>query len=176
LLSIGCAGSLRPLLLLQARRGSRRGAGAAAQMARRRRGRTAVSDPVLVEVTRGRLVESRHRGAIVVVDAGGRRRAAVGDVGQAVFPRSAVKALQALPLVESGAADTYGFGNAELALACSSHNGERRHVEVAAAMLAKAGRSTDDLECGPQAPSWRPASDALVQAGLPSLPVHNNCS
>ena len=135
-----------------------------------------MSDPVLVEVTRGRLVESRHRGAIVVVDAGGRRRAAVGDVGQAVFPRSAVKALQALPLVESGAADTYGFGNAELALACSSHNGEARHVAVAERMLAAAGRSVADLECGPQVPMSRVAADALVSAGLVPSALHNNCS
>lgn len=135
-----------------------------------------MSNPVLAEVTRGGIVESRHRGAIAVVDAAGQSRFLLGDVETGTFPRSAVKLMQALPLVESGAADHYGFGNAELALACSSHNGERRHVEVAAAMLAKAGRSTDDLECGPQAPSWRPASDALVQAGLPSLPVHNNCS
>jgi len=102
-------------------------------MDRRRRGRTAVSDPVLVEVTRGRLVESRHRGAIVVVDAGGRRRAAVGDVGQAVFPRSAVKALQALPLVESGAADAYGFGNAVCVAIDMQRNGfmtgMRREIE-----------------------------------------------
>src|SRR6516165_9449464 len=63
--------------------------------------RDVVADPILIEVTRG---------AIVVTDAGGRRRAAIGDVAQAVFPRSAVKALQALPLVESGAADRFGFG------------------------------------------------------------------
>ncbi|HMN85204.1 MAG TPA: asparaginase, partial [Bauldia sp.] len=76
-----------------------------------------MSNPVLVHVTRGAIVESRHRGAIVVVDAAGRRRAAIGDVEAAVFPRSAVKAIQALPLVESGAADRFGLGPAMLALA-----------------------------------------------------------
>ena len=65
-----------------------------------------MTDPVLIEVSRGAVVESRHRGAIVVVDPQGRRRAAVGDVGQAVFPRSAVKAIQALPLVESFGTDS----------------------------------------------------------------------
>jgi L-asparaginase II len=135
-----------------------------------------MTDPVLIEVTRGALVESRHRGAIVVVDPHGRRRAAVGDVGQAVFPRSAVKAIQALPLVESGAADRYGFGNAELALACSSHNGEPRHVTVASRMLAAAGRSVADLECGPQVPSYRAAADDLVRAGVEPSAIHNNCS
>jgi L-asparaginase II len=132
-----------------------------------------VIDPVLVEVTRGPLVESRHRGAIVVVDASGKRRAAVGDVEQAVFPRSAIKALQALPLVESGAADRYGFGPAELALACSSHNGEPRHVETAVRMLAAAGRGEDDLECGPQIPSSRAAADALVRAGFICFACHS---
>ena len=99
-----------------------------------------MSNPILIEVTRGALVESVHRGAIAVVDAKGQTRVGVGDVGRRVFPRSAVKALQALPLVESGAADRYGFGTIELALACSSHNGEPRHVETAAAMLAKSGQ------------------------------------
>ena len=120
-----------------------------------------MTDPILIEVTRGPLVESRHRGAIAIVDAAGRLRASIGDVAQRVFPRSAVKALQALPLVESGAADRYGFGDAELALACASHNGEPRHVATATAMLAAAGRSPDDLECGPQLPSSEEAAIAL---------------
>ncbi len=135
-----------------------------------------MSNPVLVEVTRGALVESVHRGAVAIVDANGRTRAAIGDTGQCVFPRSAVKALQALPLVESGAADRYGFGNAELALACSSHNAEPRHVETAAAMLAKAGRGEADLECGCQIPSSQAAAQALVRAGLEPNQLHNNCS
>jgi L-asparaginase II len=111
-----------------------------------------------------------------VVDAAGHRRAAIGDVEQAVFPRSAVKALQALPLVESGAADRYGFGNAELALACSSHNGEPRHVETASAMLARAGRSPADLECGPQVPAAEAAARDLVRSGQEPSALHNNCS
>ncbi len=135
-----------------------------------------MSNPILIEVTRGALVESVHRGAIAVVDASGRTRAAIGDIGQRVFPRSAVKALQALPLVESGAADRYGFGAIELALACSSHNGEPRHVETAAAMLAKAGRGEADLECGCQVPSSPTAAEALVRAGLAPSQLHNNCS
>jgi L-asparaginase II len=136
----------------------------------------AATDPVLVEVTRGPVIESRHHGAIVVVDAAGRRRAAIGDVEQPVFPRSAVKALQALPLVESGAADRFSFGNAELALACSSHNGEPRHVETAAAMLARAGRSGADLECGPQMPVADTAAHELIRAGREPTALHNNCS
>jgi L-asparaginase II len=135
-----------------------------------------MSDPVLIEVTRGEHVESSHRGAIVVVDAEGRRRAAIGDVEQPVFPRSAVKAIQALPLIESGAADAYSFRAAELALACASHGGEQRHVNTAAAMLARAGRSEADLECGVHTPLSGAAADALVRAGKLPGPLHNNCS
>jgi L-asparaginase II len=74
-------------------------------------------NPVLVEVFRGALTESRHRGAVAVVDADGATVLALGDVARAIYPRSAVKPLQALPLIESGAADRYGFGEEELALA-----------------------------------------------------------
>ncbi len=83
-----------------------------------------MADPVLVEVTRGTSVESVHRGAVAVCDASGKMVLQLGDIERAVFPRSAVKAIQALPLVESGAADALGFGNEELALACASHSGE----------------------------------------------------
>ena len=133
-------------------------------------------DPFLVEVTRGDIVESRHRGAIAVVDASGAVRAAIGDIEQAVFPRSAVKAIQALPLVESGAAERYGFGQAELALACASHSGEPRHVETAGRMLAAAGRSEADLECGTHLPIDRSAAEALIRAGAAPTSLHNNCS
>ncbi len=124
-----------------------------------------MTNPVLVEVTRGAIVESRHRGAVAVVDARGRRVAAIGDVEAPVFPRSAVKAIQALPLVESGAADAYGFGPAELALASASHSGEPRHVATATAMLAAAGRSAADLECGVQMPMSSLAERMLIRAG-----------
>ena len=135
-----------------------------------------MSNPVLVHVTRGAIVESRHRGAIVVVDAAGRRRAAIGDVEAAVFPRSAVKAIQALPLVESGAADRFGLGPAMLALACASHGGEPRHVATAEAMLAACGRTVSDLECGSHMPTSSVAERAVIRAGHPASPLHNNCS
>ena len=135
-----------------------------------------MTNPVLVEVTRGSIVESRHRGAIAVVDAAGRRVVAIGDVEAPVFPRSAVKAIQALPLVESGAADAYGFGPAELALAAASHSGEPRHVETATAMLAAAGRSAADLECGVQMPMSSLAERLLIRDDKLPSPLHNNCS
>src|SRR5581483_11881719 len=96
-------------------------------------------NPVLVEVTRGALVESRHTGAVAVVDAAGGRVLVLGDIDRPIYPRSAIKAIQALPLIESGAADRFGLGPEELALACASHSGEPGHVATAERMLRRAG-------------------------------------
>jgi len=134
-----------------------------------------MSNPVLVEVLRGGLLESRHRGAVAIVDADGATVLALGDVANPVFPRSAVKPLQALPLVESGAADRFGFGDEELALACASHSGEPAHVEGVAHMLVKAGLDQSALACGAHWPISQAAAFALAQTGTPSA-VHNNCS
>ncbi|MFI5013685.1 MAG: asparaginase [Hyphomicrobiales bacterium] len=133
-------------------------------------------DPVLVEVTRGGVVESEHRGVLAVSDADGRMVMALGETERMVFPRSAVKALQALPLIETGAADRYGLTQAELALACSSHSGEPRHVEAATSMLAKAGRDASCLECGTHWPSDERAARALAAQGREPNALHNNCS
>src|SRR3954447_18573982 len=135
-----------------------------------------MSNPVLVEVVRGALVESRHRGAVAVVDAGGATVLALGDVARPVYPRSAVKALQALPFVESGAADKYGFGDQEIALACASHGGEPGHVEVASRMLARAGLDSGALECGAHWPSHQPSTQVLARSGAAPSALHNNCS
>ena len=135
-----------------------------------------MANPVLVEVLRGAVVESAHRGAVAVLDGDGRTVLEIGNTAHPVFPRSAVKAIQALPLVESGAADAYGFGNRELALACASHSGEPEHVELAVAMLAKAGLDVNALECGTHWPSSHDATVALArQGGVPNA-LHNNCS
>src|SRR6202040_4428937 len=98
-----------------------------------------MTNPVLVEVLRGGRVESVHRGAVCVVDARGAAGLALGDVAAPVFPRSAVKALQALPLVESGAADRYRLGEEELAIACGSHGGGPGHVAGGGSMVARGG-------------------------------------
>jgi L-asparaginase II len=135
-----------------------------------------MANPVLVEVTRGGIVESRHRGAVVVVDADGGRVMAIGDTAQPVFPRSAVKSIQALPLVESGAADAYGFGDREIALACASHSGQPEHAALALSMLELAGLDGTALECGAHWPSRQDAALELSRrAGAPSA-LHNNCS
>ncbi|SOB97195.1 asparaginase [Stappia indica] len=135
-----------------------------------------MENPVLVEVLRGDAVESRHRGAIAVVDAAGHVVAALGDHQRPVFPRSAVKALQALPLVESGAAEALDFNDAELALACSSHNGEEVHVNAARVMLMKAGLDEDALECGSQWPRRMEDVAVLHRTDATPCPLHNNCS
>ncbi len=135
-----------------------------------------MDDPVLVEVTRGGRVESRHRGAVAVVDADGALVLQVGDVDVPVFPRSAVKAIQALPLLETGAADRFGLTDAEIALACASHSGEPGHTAAAAAMLRKAGRDESCLECGVHWPTGADAAHALAAAGGRPSALHNNCS
>jgi len=105
-----------------------------------------MANPILIEATRGPLVESWHRGAIAIAAPSGALALELGDVKRPVFPRSAVKALQTLPLVETGAADRFGFGSAEIALACGSHAGTEKQAGLAAAMLVRAGLHTGEVE------------------------------
>ncbi|MBV9246398.1 MAG: asparaginase [Methylobacteriaceae bacterium] len=135
-----------------------------------------MENPILVEVLRGSQIESRHRGAMAVSDPDGKLVLALGDVEGRVFPRSAVKGLQAIPLVESGIADRLGLTEAELALACASHSGEPVHVAAAAAMLGKAGRDSGCLECGSHWPLNEAAAHSLAAGGGTPSALHNNCS
>jgi L-asparaginase II len=133
-------------------------------------------NPILVEVTRGGRVESAHRGAIAVSDARGRIFASWGDVEAAVFPRSAFKSLQALALVESGAADAFSVQPEELALACASHSGEPMHVECVVRWLQRIDCPESDLACGPHLPINEQAAHAMIREGRKPCRVHNNCS
>ncbi len=135
-----------------------------------------VDNPILVEALRGDACESMHRGAVAVVDADGARVASLGDIRRHVFPRSAVKVLQALPLVESGAADRLGLDDEALAVACASHGGEPAHTAVVERMLGKAGLDASALECGTQWPSQERAARALAAAGKEASALTNNCS
>ncbi|MCY6381570.1 asparaginase [Hoeflea prorocentri] len=135
-----------------------------------------MTNPVVVEITRGGRVESRHRGSALAVDADGKTLFSVGNVDQPVFPRSAVKAMQALALVESGAADALGFGDRELALACASHSGEPRHAALAADMLKATGKDKSALECGCHWPMSQDAMIDLARSGSEPSQLHNNCS
>ena len=134
------------------------------------------SNPILVNALRGGIVESTHRGALAIVDADGAVHTQLGDIARPIFPRSACKVLQALPLVASGAADRWQLNNEELALACASHGGEPRHVATAAAMLAKAGMDQAVLECGAHWPYHDGSIKALAAAGQEPTALNNNCS
>lgn len=134
------------------------------------------ANPVLVEQTRGPLVENRHRGAFVIVDARGTIIAAAGDTTRPVFPRSAIKAMQALAIATSGALDRLGLSSEQLALACASHHGEDVHIAGVTRFLAHIGATVHDLECGAHQPTNAPARDALRQRGQQPSALHNNCS
>ncbi len=132
--------------------------------------------PVVIEVTRGNMIESRHVGAAAVMKIDGSVVEAWGDIDTPVMARSAIKPLQAIPLVESGAADRFGLTDMHLSLACASHNGEPRHVEAVRAWLGSIGLGESDLECGAHAPTRLPIFEAFVRSGAPLTAAFNNCS
>lgn len=132
--------------------------------------------PILVEVWRGNMVESRHRAIAAVVDADGHVVKAWGDIAQPIYGRSSIKPLLAIPLLESGAADEFALTEREIALACASHSGEPGHVAAVNAWLAKIGLDAEALECGPHYPYYEPAAHAMLRAGETPTRAHNNCS
>ena len=130
---------------------------------------------MLATVWRGNVPEARIRGHVAVVDAEGQVNASAGDP-QATTPlRSCVKPLQALPFVRL-AADHLGAAEAEIAIACASHQGEDEHVATVRGLLAKAGVPESALGCGPQLPSDEATARRLLASGGTPLPIHNNCS
>ena len=135
-----------------------------------------MNNPIIAEVTRGPIVESRHHGAYVVCDAKGKTVISAGDVQSPIYPRSAIKAFQCLPVIESGAADRFGFNDEEIALCCSSHNGESDHVRAAKSILAKCQIDEVCYECGAHWPSSKEATYELVRHGERARQIHNNCS
>ncbi|WP_163848488.1 asparaginase [Pseudooceanicola aestuarii] len=131
---------------------------------------------LLVEVTRDNRVESRHMGHAVVVGRGGTVQRAWGDPAAVIYPRSSCKMVQALPLIESGAADAAGLEQRHLALACASHNGAAIHTDLVTEWLGGLDLGEDDLRCGPQEPADIPARDDLIRSGGTPCQIHNNCS
>ncbi len=131
---------------------------------------------VLAEIWRGGFLESQHLGHAVVVDRSGEIVAAWGDPSRTILPRSACKMVQALALVESGAADAAGLGSEQLALACASHNSAAMHTSRVARWLADLGLGDDDLRCGAHMPRDAEAKKALLCAGEAPRQWHNNCS
>jgi L-asparaginase II len=133
-------------------------------------------NPVLVEIWRGEAVESQHRGAWVVCDSSGTAIDGAGAWRIPVFTRSSVKSLQALPLLETGAAQRFDYSDAEVALALASHNGETCHTEPVAGLLARLGLSVADLQCGAQQPGDPATRIDLRDRHEAPTALHNNCS
>ncbi len=134
------------------------------------------ANPAVVEVTRGAMVESRHRAALAVFDADGATVLAAGEIERPVYARSALKPIQALALIETGAAERFALGDQEIALACASHGGDARHVETVLAWLDRIGCSAEELACGAHLPLDEAAMRALLGGGRSPSAVHNNCS
>ena len=130
----------------------------------------------LVELTRGPLVESIHFGALAVVDASGKLLASVGDADLVANLRSTSKPFQALPLVESGGVDQFGFTEEEISITCASHHGTDKHVAVLESMQAKIGASESELQCGQHPPIDDETYDAMLLNGTPISPNRHNCS
>jgi len=135
-----------------------------------------LANPVLVELTRGETVESVHRGAVAIANPQGELILSLGDVEAEVYPRSALKPIQAIPLLESGAADSFGLNDEHVALACASHSGELMHTTRVAAWLNSIGVAESDLACGPQAVRYEPLWREMIRRGEQPGRVHNNCS
>lgn len=131
---------------------------------------------VLAQVWRGEMMESFHTGHAVVVDTSGQIVAAWGDPSVEIYPRSSSKMLQALPLVESGAADAFGLGTEQLALSCASHNGALIHTDRVSSWLRDLGFADSDLRCGAQTPGDRDAREGLILERAKPCQWHNNCS
>ncbi|MFK7994983.1 MAG: asparaginase [Granulosicoccus sp.] len=133
-------------------------------------------NPVLVNQWRGSAIECRYRGAVAVVETSGRLFASLGDVQRAVFPRSAIKFIQTIPFVESGAVEAFGLDERHIALACASHNGEPIHAGLAQDWLERISCDHDDLECGAELPMHQATQFELMAEGRGPQRVHHNCS
>ena len=133
-------------------------------------------NPILVELTRGKIVESFHRGAVAVSDAAGKIHFQLGDIERPVYPRSAFKMMQALPLIETGAADAFKVTPKELSMACASHSSEPFHVKTVAGWLKRIGCGEGDLACGPHLPMSEAAARVMQRGRKEPTRLHNNCS
>lgn len=130
----------------------------------------------IVRVYRGSITESIHRVHLAVVNTQGALLHGAGDPQFLTFARSTAKLIQALPVIESGAADHFGLGDAEIALCCASHNGEAEHVSAARGILGKLGFHHEHLQCGAHEPYHAPTAQAMRERGEAPTTLHNNCS
>ncbi|WP_316571432.1 asparaginase [Neobacillus sp. YIM B06451] len=130
----------------------------------------------LVEVYRGDLLESSHNGDIAVVDSQGTLLYYAGNPNRFVYARSSMKPIQAIPVVETGAADRFGFSDADLSLCCASHSGERQHTDRVLEILKRVGIDDSALKCGVHIPRWQNTYKELILSGQEVTPLFNNCS
>lgn len=130
----------------------------------------------LISVTRGPLVECIHFGAAAVVDSLGNLLVALGDANGITFLRSTSKPLQAIPFVEAGGVERFGFTEEETALMCASHHGTPDHVRVVQSMHKKVGLTLDQLMCGSHFPTDPASRDAMIRNRETPVAYHNNCS
>lgn len=130
----------------------------------------------MVEIWRGDLLESLHAGHAVICDDSGQIVDAWGDPDALIYPRSSCKMVQALPLLESGAADRAGLDAQQLALACASHSGALIHTDRVQTWLADLGLADEALRCGSQWPHFQADEHAMVRKGETPCQYHNNCS
>lgn len=135
-----------------------------------------IDSPVLAELWRGGILECVHRGAAVIARPDGEVVASWGDPARTILPRSSCKMIQALPLIESGAADAAGLATRHLALACASHNGAAVHTDLVQEWLGGLGLGESALRCGAHAPYDAGAARALEATGTAPNQCHNNCS
>ncbi|HKG14928.1 MAG TPA: asparaginase [Pyrinomonadaceae bacterium] len=145
-------------------------------MTREAENQSAPDSAPLVEVWRGRVVESRHRGHVAAVDGDGRLAARAGEPDTVTYLRSSGKPFQAIPLLTSGAADRFGFDESEVAVACGSHSGEDLHASTVARMLEKLGLDESFLKCGTHEPFDPATAERLRERGEKPTALRNNCS
>ncbi|MFL6556259.1 MAG: asparaginase [Bacillus sp. (in: firmicutes)] len=130
----------------------------------------------LVNVFRGNLIESSHRGHVAVVDKKGQLLYYAGNPDEIVFARSSMKPIQTIPVVETGAAGHYELSDADLSLCCASHNGENMHTNRVLTILDRAGMEETCLKCGTHPPRWQDKYEELIRNGKEITPQYNNCS
>lgn len=135
-----------------------------------------MTDQPLFELTRGNLVESVHYGSIVVVDSNGKVISSYGDPNTVAFLRSSAKPFQALPFVERGGVEYFGFTPRELSISCASHEGSDMHVQTVAGMQKKVGIEESALQCGVHMPGDAEAFKSLISHHHQPTPNQNNCS
>jgi L-asparaginase II len=135
-----------------------------------------MQNPILVEINRANVLESFHRGTICVVNENNEVIFSKGKVEQVCYPRSAMKFIQVLPLIALGGLEKFGFTMQEIAIMCGSHNAETEHIATVESILSKIGLNRNDLFCGPQYPSSKKETNALIKLDKKPEHIHNNCS